>query len=100
VLGRHKKKIAFCKKGLTATFVLAIRRDMNPLSQILSPSYLPKRCSFSTALLLSLVAPCILLSSVNVFAINHPPTVSWIKDQALSDQPGQQHSFETVYFRA
>jgi hypothetical protein len=49
----------------------------------------------------SLLIASVLLASVNVFATtNHPPTVSWIKDQALSDQPGQQHVFDTVYFGA
>ena len=57
---------------------------------------IPQRSS-----LLLLVTANILLTSVNVFGTtNHPPAVSWIKDQALSDQQGQQDSFETVYFRA
>jgi hypothetical protein len=40
----------------------------------------------------------ILLASFNVFGTttNHPPTVSWIEDQAISTGTG----FAQVYFRA
>jgi hypothetical protein len=44
-----------------------------------------------------LVTASIPLASVNVFATtNHPPTVSWITDQAITSGTG----FEQVYFRA
>jgi hypothetical protein len=50
--------------------------------------------------LLSLVTASILLVSVDVFGTttNHPPTVSWIKDQAITASGSYQ--FDTVYFRA
>ncbi|SRR6266446_1016399 len=49
-------------------------------------------------LLLLLVTASILLARVNVFGTttNHPPTVSWIKDQAITTGTG----FAQVYFRA
>jgi hypothetical protein len=60
----------------------------------------PKRCSCSTAcfVLLSVTAS-VLLAGVSVFGTtNHPPSVSWIKDQAITDQ--NNNLFDTVYFRA
>jgi hypothetical protein len=52
------------------------------------------------ALLTCSVTATILLTSVNVFGTttNHPPTVSWIEDQAITDLANNQ--FATVYFRA
>jgi hypothetical protein len=73
---------------------------MNPLARILPHLRQPKRCSYSTPLLLPLFIAGILLAGVNTYGTtNHPPSLSWIRDQLVGDQQGQQTEFETVYFR-
>ena len=75
---------------------------MSPLPLVLPHFRHPRRCSYSISLLRSLVTTSILLTSVNAFGTttNHPPSVSWIRDQFVGDQQGQQTAFEPVYFRA
>ena len=59
-----------------------------------------KHCSCSSAALLSLATASILLASINVFGTtnNHPPSVSAIADEAITDPDNNQ--FDPVYFRA
>jgi hypothetical protein len=72
---------------------------MNPFTPQSSINRSVVRVPRRASLLLSVTAS-VLVASVNVFAqvTNHPPSISWIKDQAITDQNNNQ--FDTVYFRA